>query len=353
MNRDPELLFELSSFPITDVQTPGKSLEESLERSLGKLNQAVLKGYTRWVITYSGGKDSTLLTVLACEVLKRRISWAPASIDVIYSDTLQEIPPMHRVAFRFLEYIRKLAFENDLPISIHIVQPEWEQTFWFLILGKGYPAPHRRFWWCTERLKINPVKKALRNIKNNIGELAVLTGVRFGESDRRDGKMKRAASCLGEGECGQVLRYQGALAPIAHWRTCQVWDFLAGYAPLWGWPTNEVVDLYGDTQVRFGCWTCTLVEKDRALEAAVRKNGNEYLRALSDFRQRLIEVTSDPTSRVLRSNGVPGKLKIRVRQMLLEELLKLQEQLGIVLIRGEEIRAIHNFWSQDKEEELY
>lgn len=344
-------LFKQDNFPITDVQTPGRSLEESLERSLGKLYQAVSGGYTRWAITYSGGKDSTLLTVIACEVVRRKLSWGPSAIDVIYSDTLQEIPPMHNVALNFLSYIRRLARENDLPISVHITQPEWHQTFWFLILGKGYPVPHRRFWWCTERLKIKPVQKVLRNL--NAINTAVLTGVRFGESDRRDSKMKRAAACLGEGECGQVLRYQGALAPIAHWKTCQVWDFLAMYAPSWGWPTSELVDLYGDTPVRFGCWTCTLVERDRALEAVMQKDGNEDLKYLYDFRQRLQEVTTNPASRVLRPNGVPGKLKREIRQRLLDELIALQQRLGKVLILEEEIQEIQNFWSQDDKGDKY
>lgn len=344
-------LFKQDCFPLTDVQTPGKSLEESLERSLGKLYQAVSGGYSRWAITYSGGKDSTLLTVMACEIVRRKLSWGPSAIDVIYSDTLQEIPPMHDIALKFLEHIRQLAQENGLPISVRITRPDWHQTFWFLILGKGYPVPHRRFWWCTERLKIKPVQKVLKDL--NAINMAVLTGVRFGESDRRDGKMKQAAACLGEGECGQVLRYQGALAPIAHWKTCQVWDFLAMYAPLWGWPTSEVVYLYGDTPIRFGCWTCTLVDRDRALEVVIKQNGNENLKLLSDFRQRLQEVTSDPASRVLRPNGVPGKLKREIRQKLLDELIGLQQRLGRVLILEEEVQRIHDFWAQDEKGDSY
>jgi len=344
-------LFNQEVFPLSDAKTPGRTLEESLERSLGKLYQAVSGGYTHWAITYSGGKDSTLLTVLACEVLKRRLPWGPYAVDVIYSDTLQEIPPMHEIALNFLNHIKQLAQENELPISVHITQPDWQQTFWFLILGKGYPVPHRRFWWCTERLKIKPVKKILQNL--NASKTGVLTGVRFGESDRRDGRLKQSATCLGVGECGQVLRYQGALAPIAHWKTCQVWDFLAIYAPLWGWPTDKVVNLYGDTSARFGCWTCTLVDKDRALEIAMQRNGNEYLRHLADFRQRLLEVTSDPASRILRPNGVPGKLKKEVRQRLMEELIGLQGKLRIVLIRDEEIQAIQSFWSQDEKGDSY
>lgn len=345
-------VFQKKTTSFTDVQEPGKSLEESLERSISKLRCSVEQGKDHWVVTYSGGKDSTLLTVLTCEIAKRKLEWGPKAIEIVYSDTLQEIPAMHDIALNFLNRIDLLTRDKGLPIRTHITYPELQQTFWFLILGKGYPAPHRRFWWCTERLKINPVKRVLGDLKGR-ENVAVLTGVRFGESDRRDGKMKKAALCMGEGECGQILEYQGALAPIAHWKTCHVWDFLAFYAPKWGWPTNEVVELYGDTPVRFGCWTCTLVDKDRALEAVLLKNGNRYLRGLANFRQRLMDVTTDPHMRVTRPNGVPGKLKMSVRSMLLDELLALQNEVGVQLIRAEEIKAIREQWQQDLKGDSY
>ncbi len=344
--------FENPGVFIADTRAPGNSLEESLERSISQLKLAVQKGTTHWVVTYSGGKDSTLLTVLACEIIRRNLPWKPKSIDIVYSDTLQEIPAMHNTALNFLSYIDLISREQGLPIHTHITHPEWHQTFWFLILGKGYPVPHRRFWWCTERLKINPVKKILKSLTEQ-DNTAVLTGVRFGESDRRDGKMKKAASCVGEGECGQVLEYQGAFAPIAHWKTCHVWDFLALCAPVWGWPTDDVVNLYGDAPVRFGCWTCTLVEKDRALETVIMKKGNGYLQGLARFRQRLLDVSADRSMRVIRPNGVPGKLKIGVRRMLLDELLSLQEEVGLQLIHSEEIKVIQEHWTKDEKGDSY
>lgn len=331
---------------ISDPRKVGASVEESLALSLGKLKQIVERGFTHWIVTYSGGKDSTLLSVLACEVVRRDLGWGPTRIDIVYSDTLQEIPAMHDTALNFLTFIDLEAREKNLPIYTHITHPDWQQTFWYLMLGKGYPPPHRRFWWCTERLKINPVKRVLKELA--AGEnTAVLTGVRFGESSRRDGQMKKKASCVGEGECGQVLEYQGAIAPIAHWKTCQVWDFLSLYAPMWGWPTADVVELYGDTPVRFGCWTCTLVEKDRALETVVQKKGNRYLARLAEFRQRILDLSADPANRVMRPNGVPGKFKIGVRRMLLDELLNLQDEIQIQLIRPEEIAAIQACWKEE------
>jgi DNA sulfur modification protein DndC len=345
-------ILEKDNYHFSNLLDSASTLEESLEQSIGKLQQAFIAGKTKWVVTYSGGKDSTLLAVLAGEIVRRRLWWSPKAVHVVYSDTLQEIPQMHNVAMKFIAHIQELN-RSGVPITAHVVHPDWSQTFWVLVLGKGYPVPHRRFWWCTERLKVNPVKKVLKELGRE-DDVAILTGVRFGESDRRDGKMKRAASyCVGQGECGQSLEYHGALAPIAHWKTCHVWDFLALCAPAWGWPTMDVVNLYGDAPVRFGCWTCTLVERDRALETVMAKDGNGYLRELARFRQRLVDISNDPSMRVLRPDGRPGKLKTGVRRMLLSELLELQAKIGIQLICPEEVQAIQELWENDPKGDSY
>lgn len=339
-------IFSTKTFPIADSQSPGQSVEESLLRSLALLNRSVRDGKRKWTVTYSGGKDSTLLTIIACEIMRRNLHWKPDSLDIIYCDTLEEIPPMHQAALKFLRYIKNLANQNALPIHTHITKPAPNQTYWYLILGKGYPAPHRLFWWCTERLKVAPVKRKLVELNHQDGS-AVLTGVRFGESDRRDAKMHKASQCIGQGECGQVLEYHGALAPIAHWKTCHVWDLLALYAPEWGWPTQTLVDLYGDAPVRFGCWTCTLVDKDRALSAITQNPKWKQLSALTDFRQRILDVSLDPQSRVPRPNGVPGKFKLATRKMLLKELKELQKRTAMILIDPSEEKRIRNYWKTD------
>ena len=340
-------LFRIKTFPITNAETPGTNVEDSLLRSLAMLHQSIEKGKTKWIITYSGGKDSTLLGVIACEVMRRNLRWKPESIDIIYCDTLEEIPPMHQAALEFLNHIKSIASQQSLTIRTHVTRPAPDQTYWYLMLGKGYPAPHRMFWWCTERLKIDPVKKKLAELNHQDGS-AVLTGVRFGESDRRDAKMHKASQCLGEGECGQVLEYHGAIAPIAHWKTCQVWDLLALHAPGWGWPTQTIVDLYGDAPIRFGCWTCTLIDKDRALGAVTQSPEWKHLAALAEFRERILEASEDPESRVMRPNGVPGKFKLATRKRLLKELKQIEKKIGETLIDPSEEERIRKYWKTDQ-----
>lgn len=341
-------IFDIQRFRFNNIQASGKDLEDSLKRTLGILYRAVRGGQQRWIITYSGGKDSTTLCVVACEIVRRRLSWAPESVDIIYADTLQEIPAMHDAALNFLNFVRNSGEEEeDLPIFCHVTRPIPQQTFWFLILGKGYPAPHRRFWWCTERLKVNPVKAKMAEL-NHRGDTAVLTGVRFGESPRRDQQMNKAAQCQGQGECGQVLEYHGALAPIAHWKTCQIWDLLAFYAPSWGWPTQTLVDLYGDSPIRFGCWSCTLLDHDRAMDAVIQRTGQKDLIALSQFREFLKQKTSAPESRLVKPNGQRGKLTLNIRVELLAKVRELEKQVNMQLLTLDQEQQIREYWATEQ-----
>lgn len=300
-----------------------------------------------WIITYSGGKDSTSVTILAVETFRRWPHLAPQRLDIIYSDTLVEIPPMHEQALGFLDHVRRLAGENAWPIHVHQVTPPIEQRFWYLILGKGYPPPHRAFWWCTVRMKVKPVQSVIHQLQAQNGSVptAILTGVRVGESQDRDRRIAsaRAKACIGQGECGQTLTYQGALAPIAHWKTCQVWDFLNLYAPLWGWPTSRLAEIYDQANTRFGCWGCTLVKQERALSGLI-KRGYSNLAPLQAFRQKLLDFAADPTKRVPHPDGRPGGFTLQARKELLDDLLRIQTAAGIEVIRHDEVEAIYAYW---------
>lgn len=337
---------------ITLPEIPDDSpLYTSLQATLETLR--TVSGH-HWIVTFSGGKDSTLVTILATETFHRWPDIAPTALDIVYADTLVEIPPLHEQALRLIDHVEALARERQVPIRIHQVAPSVEQRFWFLILGKGYPPPHRGFWWCTRRLKVRPIRLLIERLRAQNGKrpTTILTGVRFGESQDRDRRLKvaRAKTCVGQGECGQTLQYQGALAPILHWATCQVWDFLALYAPHWGWPTSDLVTIYDQANTRFGCWACTVVKQERALAGLVNRQF-QRLKPLQDFRQKLLDIASDPRNRVLRPGGQPGKLTLEARHELLETLLQVQEATGLPLITTDEVQAIQNFWASRSPEE--
>jgi DNA sulfur modification protein DndC len=54
---------------------------------------------------------------------------------------------------------------------VHLVKPEIEDSFWSLIIGKGYPPPNRWFRWCTTKLKIRPVRKVIDKITSEHGSV--------------------------------------------------------------------------------------------------------------------------------------------------------------------------------------
>lgn len=327
-------------------------LEELLNETIGSLYNAYERGLHHWIVTYSGGKDSTTVLVVALEILRHAdvLGWGPQQVDVVFSDTLLEIPPLVLQARQVLDHVNQLAEQEDLPVRTHVVIPEIKDRFWFCILGKGYPPPHNRFRWCTDRLKIKPSETIIKRATHDAPGV-LLTGVRYGESDARTGRLNVA--CTQSGECGQGVWFDRSerlntdyLAPIASWTTCKVWDFLTWVAPQLGWPTAELAALYGDDPIRFGCWTCPLVKEDRATATVVQREEWRHLAPLLDFRNLLITIgrSREPNDRLLRSDGKVGKLSLERRQELYRALRAMEEQINMTLLDPAEAAAIEAYW---------
>jgi DNA sulfur modification protein DndC len=117
--------------------------------------------------------------------------------------------------------------------------------------------------------------------------------------------------------------------------------------------SNNDAPSCGTSSARFGCWTCTVIEKDNAIESLIA-SGHDHLEPLALFRNRLKQVSEDPNYRSkIRRNGEPGlgPLTYDGRKMLLEELLAIQKQTDMRLISEVEVRLIREQWLQDKAEE--
>jgi DNA sulfur modification protein DndC len=165
--------------------------------------------------------------------------------------------------------------------------------------------------------------------------------------------------------------------PIVNLSTDDVWEFLGATPPPWGGSHAALIKLYrdagggecpvvtqksdvpscGTTSSRFGCWTCTVVEKDRSLEGFVEAGFAEF-GPLIDFRDWLASIRNDPGRRLARRrNGritvtdegvfVPGPFTIETRREILARLLALQEQAGRTLITEDEIARIKAIWAED------
>jgi DNA sulfur modification protein DndC len=300
--------------------------KEKFKESINILEQLYKKN-KRWIVTYSGGKDSTALVVLA---LYMKTVHPDIDLNITYSDTMMEIPQMSVVAYTFLKSI-----ENSYPAKVKIVYPDINDTYWVRMIGRGYPPPGPRFRWCTPKIKIKPSRKLHED--NGL----FITGLRMGESQQRDIRLK--SSCLngGANECGSDVwvNQKGidVAAPIIHWSAEDVWYFLMFPGKKAIPETQLVVDLYGNTSMRFGCWMCTVVMKDKTM-IALAKSGDYKVQKLLEFREWIVEESKKPENRYFRKDGRKGRLRKDFRKQILERLIALQKGIGIEIITEEESR---------------
>lgn len=329
-------------------------------------------GARPWIIGFSGGKDSTLLTHFVVETL---LSIAPDQrtrpVHLVCNDTLVESPVFHSFVGKMLTRIEENIGALNVPVDVVRTHPLPEESFWVNLLGKGYPTPNRTFRWCTDRMKIRPTSRFIREQVSLGGGVVLLLGVRRDESATRSRSITRNQE-KAEGRLSPHGDHKGVwiFSPIQDLTTQEVWLTLISARPPWGGRYDDVITLYknalggecpfvvsnddapscGSNSARFGCWTCTVVEKDNSLESLITI-GHEELIPLADFRKRLKAVSETPDCRSkTRRNGQPGlgPLTFDARRLLLDELLAIQSETGMKLISGLEVRLIREQWAQDR-----
>jgi len=330
-----------------------------------------------WIVGYSGGKDSTLVVHLVFEML---LSLPPSqrtrSVHIVANDTLVESPLIVQHIIESIEEIGNAANAFGLPIVTKITRPAPDQSFWVNLIGRGYPSPNRSFRWCTDRMKILPTSRYIKSQADKAGKVVLLLGVRRSES------AKRSAS-VGRYDNGERLNRHNDLVgcmvfrPIVELATDEAWEFLALNEPPWGGSHLKLIGLYrdagggecpvvtskedapscGTTSSRFGCWTCTVVEKDRSLEGFVDSGYSEFT-PLLDFRDWLASIRNEKDRRQARRRDgrititdsgtfIPGPFTLETRAEIFERRRCLEEETGQRLISVEEIDLIHKLWSEE------
>jgi DNA sulfur modification protein DndC len=240
------------------------------------------------------------------------------------------------------------------------------------------------------------------------GEVLLVLGTRKAESSKR-------ATTMAKYEAGKVkdilnsnsnlsnyLRYSDTLpealiySPIQEWRDDEVWLYLMQYENAWGYSNKDLFTMYrgatednecplvvdtstpscGDS--RFGCWVCTLVNKDKSMEAMIQNDEEkEWLQPLLNIRNQL-DVKRDDHRRDFRrlhgnvqlferkkNNGItaiepiPGPYTKKWRETWLKRVLEAQVQVrenapeefrDINLITPEELSEIRRIWLEEKHE---
>lgn len=327
-----------------------------------------------WIIGFSGGKDSTMLLQVVWNALKKiEPALLTRQIYVVCNDTLVENPRIVKFINKTLERIQKEANLNNFPILVHQTMPNLHNTFWVKLIGLGYPAPNKFYRWCTERLKIDPTTRFIKETTSMNEEAIILLGTRSAESSNRAASIKRH-EVKGQRLRKHILPNVFVYAPIKDVTTNEVWQYLNQVQPPWGGTHKELVTLYrnanaGDCPLviddttpscgnsRFGCWTCTVVNKDKSMEGLI-DNGEEWMQPLADIRNFLIETRDNPEEwREKRrrdgsiKEGLWGPYKFTTRVEILKRILTAQKEIekteGIELITHQEMVLIQYYWFRD------
>lgn len=331
-----------------------------------------------WIVTFSGGKDSTLVAHLVFDVLlDLPPSMRKRQIYFVSNDTLVESPLVVKHMRDTLSQILYAAEIFRLPVKGEVTVPKLQETFWTLLIGRGYPTPNRSMRWCTDRLKIQPTSSYILQKVNENGAAIIVLGVRKDESSTRKASIERHQNLANSNLTPHNdLKNAFVYRPIVDLSTDEVWEFLASHTPAWGGTHDGLIKLYreaaggecpivlspddapscGSNSSRFGCWTCTVVNKDRSLQGFVDVGKTEF-EPLIEFRDWLVEIRNkDEYRQAKRRNGkltfkdgkhIKGPFTLEARKMILDKLLHMQTMLNSELISNQEIDFIKQCWTDD------
>ena len=353
----------------------------TLDNICEEIQTVYLNDSRPWVLGFSGGKDSTCMVQIVWQALSRLdTKKLDKKIYVISSDTLVESPQIVDRITTSLNRMEMASKKISLPISTNLLRPPVTNTFWVRILGLGYPAPTSMFRWCTDMLKIANADRFIKEKVSEYGEVIVLLGTRKNESSTRQQSMN-----LLEIE-NSVLSHHKKFAqtyvytPLVDFETDDVWNYLLQNKNPWGDSNRDLLALYQDANAsecplvvdtstpscgngRFGCWTCTVVDKQKSLDSMI-ENGHEWMEPLAELRHEL-KMTQEsemwPKIRqITRRNGrvdlkndgsdyTPGPYTLEFRKEYLKKLLQGQTKVqqhdsDMILISEDEIHEIQKIW---------
>ncbi|MGA9378802.1 MAG: DNA phosphorothioation system sulfurtransferase DndC [Phormidium sp.] len=395
---------QMSLFPPRTVA----ELVEDIERIKKEIQDLYCLDEMPFILGYSGGKDSqTVVQLVWYAIADLPPEKRKKKIYVITTDTLVENPIVSAWVRKSLEWMKSAAESQKLPIEPHLLYPDIKDTFWVNLIGKGYPSPRNRFRWCTERLKIQPSNRFVRDVVRMNGEVIIVLGTRKAESTTRAASMEkhkagRVNDRINTASIKSVLYHSPSLpnslvySPIQDWRTEEVWIYLNQWQNPWGISNKDLFSMYrgatADNECplvvdsstpscgssRFGCWVCTMVNQDKSMAAMIQNDEEkEWMQPLLDIRNEL-DVEDDFDRRDFRRiwghvqlferttedeqssvQPIPGPYTKYWREHWLRKVLQAQTQIrktapeemrDITLITEEELSEIRRIWLEEKHE---
>ena len=372
------------------------SIEEKEKIALEMLRHYYLNDTRPFCVAYSGGKDSSVLVYLTIKMLENLIKEdkiLDKDVLIINSNTLAELPPVLKHLENSLVKIQDYSDLYKLPIKVKEVKPEIKNTLNVQLLGVGMPPPSNQLRWCTDKLKVFPIDKEIKENFPN-GEFISVIGTRRDESFSREARIIKKT--VKDTDLKLNDRYKNAsnLMPIEFWSTKDVWEYLFKqsnnlmdidflwkiYSDASGKDTKECTFVgaggkhieegkIGCGVSRFGCWQCYMVrDKDKSLDGLMQSGYEnidlykEYRDWFWDITQQGWEKTRDVYShrhqgRDLYNKGdetnpkygmtMPKGLTLKIRKEAFSKLLDLQSKLNETIITEKDILLIQERWLQE------
>lgn len=301
------------------------------------------------LVSFSGGKDSTVVL----QHVLRAIGDTGKKLYIVTADTLMEIPYFQGYVNRSRSLIRDFITAKGINAEVITVTPKTKNTFWVSVLGKGYPAAHMGFRWCTGVLKIDPITRFTRVVTKG-HTFTVFVGVRSAESALRARIYKQKDY--------KAHHY----APILDWSAHDVWECLMTEPCLWGESHRELIDVYkyssdecvyGEAQgvcvgnARYGCWACPLQKSSQLKMIGYHTNDQERYLKLREYKRLLVSAANETgfRSRIRRNKTEgTGPFLVEVRKTLFDKLKEVEAATGWQLITPEEEVCIREHWAIDE-----
>jgi len=180
----------------------------------------------RIVISFSGGKDSTVAADLVIRALKN------ASLVHIFGDTTLEFPLT-------LKYVERYRADNSK--AIFKTARNDEQDFFKVCEDIGPPA--RMLRWCCTMFKTGPITRTINRYYRDCNILTYY-GIRKCESVKRSkyNRVEDSADTI-------KIRKQKTASPIFLWKDIDIWLYILG-------ENIDFNDAYRLGYDRVGCWCC-------------------------------------------------------------------------------------------------
>jgi 3''-phosphoadenosine 5''-phosphosulfate sulfotransferase (PAPS reductase)/FAD synthetase and related enzymes len=185
---------------------------------------AVDKDESEMFVSFSGGKDSTVVSHLVLNALPDK------KIIHIYGDTTLEYPTSEA-------YVKRFKYNHpQIPM---LIAKNKDQDFNNLCEVIGPPA--RMMRWCCTVFKTGAITKRIESTFKNAKQIITFQGIRRNESLSRS-KYERESN-------ESKIKKQIAVNPIIDWLDFDVWLYML---------SNNVDfnDAYRQGFSRVGCWCC-------------------------------------------------------------------------------------------------